>query len=192
MSREVHRLGPHCYLWHKPIISIFRIFLPKVIESSFLCKFTTFCLMCTCVWKLKTMPVNNEDAQLVIFEVLFESPPCFQMFLKLARYIYWQLTKRPSDEMEPANQGSAENDETEKSKGEDIAEHDVPSRPQRQRRPPQILTYNSLGNPQYQSVEPVFSRSFVNPIQAPVAAAIHPGAPLYFWVWPWCLQPAYY
>ena len=35
MSRDVHRLGCHCYLWHKPIISIFRIFRPKVIESSF-------------------------------------------------------------------------------------------------------------------------------------------------------------
>ena len=35
MSRDVHRLGSHCYLWHKPIISIFRIFVPKVIESSF-------------------------------------------------------------------------------------------------------------------------------------------------------------
>jgi len=99
---------------------------------------------------------------------------------------------RPSDEMEPANQGSAENDETEQSEGEDIAEQDVPTRPQRQRRPPQILTYNSLGNPQYQCVEPVVSSSFVNSIQAPVAAAIHPGAPLYFWVRPCCLQPAYY
>ena len=98
----------------------------------------------------------------------------------------------PSDEMEPAKLGSAENDETEQSEAEDIAEQDVPTRPQHQRRPPQILTYNSLGNPQYQSVEPVVSRSFVNPIQAPVAAAIHPGAPLYFWVWPCCLQPAYY
>ena len=35
MSRDVHRLGSHCYLWHKPVISKFRIFLPKVIESSF-------------------------------------------------------------------------------------------------------------------------------------------------------------
>ena len=85
----------------------------------------------------------------------------------------------PSDEMEPANQGSAENDETEQSEGEDIAEQDVPTRPQRQRRPPQILTYDSLGNPQYQCVEPVVSSSFVNSIQAPVAAAIHPGAPLF-------------
>ena len=85
----------------------------------------------------------------------------------------------PSDEMEPANQGSAENDETEQSEGEDIAEQDVPTRPQRQRRPRQILTYDSLGNPQYQCVEPVVSSSFVNSIQAPVAAAIHPGAPLF-------------
>ena len=98
----------------------------------------------------------------------------------------------PSDEMEPANQGSAENDETEQSEGENIAEQDLPTRPQRQTRPPQILTYNSLGNPKYQCVEPVVSSSFVNSIQAPVAAAIHPGASLYFWVWPCCLQPAYY
>ena len=35
MSRDVHRLCSHCYLCHKPIISIFQIFLPKVIESFF-------------------------------------------------------------------------------------------------------------------------------------------------------------
>ena len=34
----------------------------------------------------------------------------------------------PSEEMEPANQGSAENDETEQSEGKDIAEQDVPTR----------------------------------------------------------------
>lgn len=101
-------------------------------------------------------------------------------------------TNGPSDETEPANEGSAENDETEQSEGEDIAEQDVPIRLQRQRRPPQILTYNSLGNPQYQCVEQVVSSTFLISIQAPVAAAIHPGTPLYFWVWPCCLQPAYY
>ena len=58
---------------------------------------------------------------------------------------------------------------------------------QRQRRPPQILTYNSLGNPQYQCAEPVVGSSFVNSIQAPATVAIHPGVPLYFWVWPCCL-----
>ena len=35
MSRDVHRLGPHCYLWHKPIISIFGIFVPKVIDNRY-------------------------------------------------------------------------------------------------------------------------------------------------------------
>ena len=68
----------------------------------------------------------------------------------------------PSDEMEPVNKGSAENDETEQSEGEDIAEQDVPTRPQRHSRPPQILTYKSLGNTQYQCVEPVVRSSFVN------------------------------
>ena len=42
MSRDVHRFGSHCYLWHKPIISIFWIFLRKVIESSFWRKFIYF------------------------------------------------------------------------------------------------------------------------------------------------------
>ena len=98
----------------------------------------------------------------------------------------------PSHEIEPANQGSAENDESEQSEREDIGEQDVPTRPQRHRRPPQILTYNSLGNPKSQCVEPVVRSSFVNSIQTPDAAVIQHGAPLYFWVWPCCLQPAYY
>ena len=43
--------------------------------------------MCTCIWNLKTMPVNNEDAhlytqnlreKLAIFEALFKSLSCFQ------------------------------------------------------------------------------------------------------------------
>ena len=42
MSRDVDRLGSHYYLWHKPVISIFRMFLPKVIESSFWYKFVSF------------------------------------------------------------------------------------------------------------------------------------------------------
>ena len=43
--------------------------------------------MCTCIWNLETMPVNNDDAhlqtqnlggKLVIFEALFKSLLCFQ------------------------------------------------------------------------------------------------------------------
>ena len=83
-------------------------------------------------------------------------------------------TNWTSDQTEPANEGSAENDEAELSAGEYIAEQDVPTRPQRQRRSPQILTYNSLGNPQYQCVQPVVDSSSVNPIQASVVAAIDP------------------
>ena len=39
--------------WHKPIISIFRIFLRKVIESSFWCKFISFgsCARAYETWK---------------------------------------------------------------------------------------------------------------------------------------------
>ncbi|KAK2564655.1 hypothetical protein P5673_012136 [Acropora cervicornis] len=98
-----------------------------------------------------------------------------------------ESTNGTSDEMESADEERAENDETEPSGEEDNAEQDVPTRPQRQRRPPQILTHNSLGNPQYQYVEPVRCLS-VNPIQASVAAAIQPGAPLYLLVCPCCLQ----
>ena len=96
-------------------------------------------------------------------------------------------TNGTSDETESANEGSAENDETEPSGEENNAEQDVPIWLRRQRRPPQILTYNSLGNPQYQYLEPVTCLS-VNAIQASVAAAIQPGAPLYFLVCPCCLQ----
>ena len=48
--------------------------------------------MCTCMWNLKTMPVNNDDEhlytqnrgeKLAIFEALFESLPCFQCFWNL-------------------------------------------------------------------------------------------------------------
>ena len=41
-------------------------------------------------------------------------------------------TNGTSDQREPANEGSAENDEAELSGGECIAEQDVPTRPQRQ------------------------------------------------------------
>jgi len=86
--------------------------------------------------------------------------------------------------MEPAEEVSAEYDEAGQSAGEENAEQNMPTRPQRQRRPPQILTYNSMGKPQYQRVEPVVSSSFVNSIQAPwmtpAAAAVHFGAPVYY------------
>lgn len=101
-------------------------------------------------------------------------------------------TNGSSGKTQLANEGSARNDETEQSEEEDIAEQDVRTRLQHQRTPPQIITYNSKGDPQYQSVEPVVSSSFVNFIQAPATAAIYPGVPLYFCVWPCCLQLAYY
>ena len=46
-----------------------------------------------------------------------------------------EATNGTSDETESANERSAENDETEPSGEEDIAEQDVPNWPQRQRRP---------------------------------------------------------
>ena len=91
-------------------------------------------------------------------------------------------TIEPSDEIESAEEVGAEYDGAEQS--EDIVEHNLPTRPQRQRRPPpQILTYNSLGNPQYQRVEPCSSeQSIFNstqvPWMTPAAAAV--GAPLYY------------
>ena len=100
-------------------------------------------------------------------------------------------TNSTSDETESANKGSATNDETEPSGKEDIAEQYVPTWPQCQRRPPQILTYNSLENPQYQCVEPVVRCLSINPIQASVTAAIHPRAPLYFLVCPWFVHAVY-
>ena len=53
MSDDVHRFGSHCNWWHKPIISIFLIFLQKVIESSFWCKFISFasCARAYETWK---------------------------------------------------------------------------------------------------------------------------------------------
>ena len=53
-------------------------------------------------------------------------------------YATTEGTNGPSDEMQPANEGSAENNETEQSEGEDIAEQDVRTQPLRQRRPPQL------------------------------------------------------
>lgn len=96
-------------------------------------------------------------------------------------------------EMEPAEEVSAEYDEAGQPEGGGIAEQNMSTRPQRQRRPPQILAYNSLGNPQYQRVEPVMSGPLVNsthaPWMTPAAAAVHFEAPLYCWVWPVCSQP---
>ena len=89
-------------------------------------------------------------------------------------------------------QGKSHVGENQESEVEDSTEQDVLTRQQRKRRPPPNLIYNSLGNPQYQCVEPVVSSSFVNSIQAPATAAIHPGALLYFWAWPCCIQPAYF
>ena len=68
MSRDVHRFDSHCYPWHKPIISIFRIFLPKVIESSFWCKFIYFFAKCAraydswkqCQWIIKTLTCKHK------------------------------------------------------------------------------------------------------------------------------------
>ena len=53
MSGDVHHFDSHCYRWHKPVISIFRIFLQKVIESSFWCKFISFasCARAYETWK---------------------------------------------------------------------------------------------------------------------------------------------
>ena len=85
-----------------------------------------------------------------------------------------RLQRAPVGKVQLANEGRAGKNETEKSEDGAIAEQDVRTRPQRYRRPPQILTYNSLENPQYQCVEPVVSSSFVNSIQAPVKAPICP------------------
>ena len=85
-----------------------------------------------------------------------------------------RLQRAPIGEAQLANEGSAGKNETEQSENGAIPEQDVRTRPQRQRRPPQILTYNSLENPQYQCVEPVVSSSFVNSIQAPETAPIYP------------------
>ena len=82
MSRDVHRLGSHCYLWHKPIISIFRIFLPKVIESSFWFKLFLFAKCARayrtwkqCQWIMRTLTCKYKTwgEKLVIFEALFKS-----------------------------------------------------------------------------------------------------------------------
>ena len=55
---------------------------------------------------------------------------------------------------------SGEYDGSEQSEEEDVVEQNMPTRPQRLRRPPQVLTYNSLGNPQHQCVEPVVRSTF--------------------------------
>ena len=67
MSRDVHLLGSHCYLWHKPVISIFGIFSLKVIKSSFLCSFFFFAkCACTyetwkqCQWIMRTLTCKHK------------------------------------------------------------------------------------------------------------------------------------
>ena len=67
MSRDVYRLGSHCYLWYKPVISIFRIFFPKVIESSFWCKFIFFAKCARaydswkqCQWIVRTLTCKHK------------------------------------------------------------------------------------------------------------------------------------
>ena len=114
-----------------------------------------------------------------------------------------RLQRAPIGETQLANEGSAGKNESEQSEDGAIAEQDVRTRPQRQRRPPQILTYNSLENPQYQCVEAVVrssfvnsiqapASSFVNSIQAPATAPIYPLRHLLFCVWPCCLQFVHY
>ena len=67
MSGDVHRFGSHCCRWHKPIISIFRIFLRKVIESSFWCKFISFASCARayetwkqCQWIMRTLTCKHK------------------------------------------------------------------------------------------------------------------------------------
>ena len=79
MSGDVHHLGSHCNWWHKPIIglchrnmliiiiSIFRIFLWKVIESSFWCKFISFASCARayetwkqCQWIIRTLTCKHK------------------------------------------------------------------------------------------------------------------------------------
>ena len=67
MSGDVHRFGSHFYRWHKPIISIFRIFLRKVIESSFWCKFISFASCARayetwkqCQWIMRTLTCKHK------------------------------------------------------------------------------------------------------------------------------------
>ena len=67
MSGDVHRFGSHCYRCHKPVISIFRIFLRKVIESSFWCKFISFASCARayetwkqCQWIIRTLTCKHK------------------------------------------------------------------------------------------------------------------------------------
>lgn len=81
---------------------------------------------------------------------------------------------------------------TEEPPGEIAPEQNVSTRPQRQSRPPQILTYSSLGNPGYQRFN-----STVNCVQIPwmppPTATVPPQGPLYSWNWSQmpCLPPFY-
>ena len=67
MSSDGHRFGSHCYLWHKPIISIFRIFPRKVIKSSFWKKFISFASCARvyetwkqCQWIMRTLTCKQK------------------------------------------------------------------------------------------------------------------------------------
>ena len=64
-----------------------------------------------------------------------------------------------------------------------ITEESVSTRPQRECRPPQIFIYNSLGNPEYQRVNPL-----VNYIQmpwtSPPALPVPYHGPVYYWTCP--------
>ena len=67
MSDDVHRFGSHCNRWRKPIISIFLIFLRKVSESSFRCKFISFASCAhayetwkQCQWIMRTLTCKHK------------------------------------------------------------------------------------------------------------------------------------
>ena len=71
-------------------------------------------------------------------------------------------------------------------------EQNVSTRPQRQCRPPQTLTYSSLGNPEYQRFNSTVNCVRV-PWMLPRWQLPPPQGPLYYWIWPMmpCLPPIY-
>ncbi|KAJ7391100.1 hypothetical protein OS493_020124 [Desmophyllum pertusum] len=83
--------------------------------------------------------------------------------------------------------------DAEQSSDEDITEQNMSTRPQRQRRPPRILMYNSFGNPEYQCISPTVN-SIQVPWMTPPAVAVPFGTPIYYWFWPQMPvpQPIYY
>ena len=62
-------------------------------------------------------------------------------------------------------------------------EESVSTRPQHQCRPPQIFTYNSLGNPEYQRVNPLV-KYVQMPWTSPPALPVPYHGPFYYWTWP--------